>query len=573
MLPILFILLITTWVSLVSGINLALLLKVYKNDTSPSLYIFWGLIFLSIYLQMAYILFPINAFAWGGVILIQVFLCAKLNSLQRIVVHTKNIVISFKDKSIPAKLLLILILATCLLNIIVRPGGFDTGCYHLQAIKWVERYPVLPGLVNITCQFGFNSGWFLLNAFTGLGFIGLKSVYVMNCFILVLFISYLMRENSNSLLPEARFMRTFRIIYLVLCLPFVFFKYTGEVSPDFPVIIFTLWLFMLSVETAMSDDNNELCILLLFIAPIYLLTIKISSLPLCIFSLISLRDILRKHFKAAIILSLTIVIPWLYNNVIISGYLIFPVTFTNLDFDWSYPEEMAKVVNERIKGWARSPFVDSHVVSNMPFPKWVFIWYKGQKIYNLIILGLTVIGLSGVLLYRKKIAQKLPTIFNHTSKSVFVMVAGILFWFMNAPDFRFSYGYFFSLLTLLVVILLESSFTRINTLLVKNNKLNIAVITSVLFLSFTYFLQYNFHKMSLENIFVLNQYTINRPERISLSPDHNIFYSSVDEKCWDLYFPCTCELYDGIEMRGSDFTYGFRIKQTTADEHPPAVAE
>ena len=571
MFSILFILFTTGIVSLVAGINLALLLKVYKKDTPPSLFILGGLITISIYLQLVYTIMPINLLAWGGIIFFMAILSLKLGAAEHIIFQAKSIVSRFSTQKLPTQLLLILIVSICSLNIIIRPGAFDTGSYHLQAIKWAEHYPVLPGLVNVTCQFGFNSSWYLLNAFSGMWFIGLKSVYIMNCFILVLFISYLLRKTVNS--SDSRFMKLFRHISLMFCLPFIFFKYTGEVSPDFPIIIFTCWLFLLSLEKIFEEDNNELKNLLLFIVPIYLLTIKISSLPLCLFSLIQLKSMLKQYPKTAVITGLISLVPWVYNNVVISGYIVFPLTFTNLEFDWSYPEEMAKVVNERIKGWARSPFVDSHTVSNMPFPNWVLIWYRGQKIYNLIILLASLSGLFVVFIYRKKVMQLIPnTHLIPLLKYILVLLAGIIFWFISAPDFRFSYGYFFSLLCILLVIISEVIFTH-KWIPFKIDSLNLTPIAALVFLSFLLFLQSNFHKLSSDNLFSLNTYSAKKPLEIKLSPNQSIFHSSVEEKCWDLYFPCTCEFYEGLELRGSTTTSGFRIKQTTAGDYSPSVVK
>lgn len=572
MFSILFILFTTGIVSLVAGINLALLLKVYNKDSPPSLFILGGLITISIYLQVVYIIIPINQLAWAGIIFFMVILSLKLGAAEHILFQAKSIVSRFSTQRLPTQLLLILIVSICSLNIIIRPGAFDTGSYHLQAIKWAEHYPVLPGLVNVTCQFGFNSSWFLLNAFSGMWFIGMNSVYIMNCFILVLFISYLLRKTKNSSEPEGRFMKLFRLVSLIFCLPFIFFKYTGEVSPDFPIIIFTCWLFLLSLEKIFEEDNHELKNMLLFIVPIYLLTIKISSLPLCLFSLIQLKSMLKKYPKTAVITGVITLVPWVYNNVIISGYIVFPLTFTNLEFDWSYPEEMAKVVNERIKGWARSPFVDSHIVSNMPFPDWVLIWYKGQKIYNLIILLASLSGLLAVFIYRKTVMQLIPN--PHLIpllKYIMVLLAGIIFWFISAPDFRFSYGYFFSLLCILIVIISEIIFLR-KGISFKTDSLNLTPIAALVFLSLFLFLQFNFHKLSPDNLFSLNTYSAKKPLEIKLSPNQSIFHSSVEEKCWDLYFPCTCELYEGLELRGSTTTSGFRI-QPTAGDNSPAVVE
>src|SRR6185437_3030289 len=43
---------------------------------------------------------------------------------------------------------------------IVTPPAYDTGLYHLQAIKWLEESTKVFGLANLHLRFGVNSTWF-----------------------------------------------------------------------------------------------------------------------------------------------------------------------------------------------------------------------------------------------------------------------------------------------------------------------------------------------------------------------------------------------------------------------------
>ncbi|EMO63800.1 hypothetical protein LEP1GSC133_1179, partial [Leptospira borgpetersenii serovar Pomona str. 200901868] len=37
------------------------------------------------------------------------------------------------------------------------PFAYDSGLYHIQSIKWIQEYSVVPGLANLHGRFGFNS--------------------------------------------------------------------------------------------------------------------------------------------------------------------------------------------------------------------------------------------------------------------------------------------------------------------------------------------------------------------------------------------------------------------------------
>jgi hypothetical protein len=41
---------------------------------------------------------------------------------------------------------------------------FDTGFYHLSAIRWLNEFPLVPGLANLHYRLGFNQSSFLLSA-------------------------------------------------------------------------------------------------------------------------------------------------------------------------------------------------------------------------------------------------------------------------------------------------------------------------------------------------------------------------------------------------------------------------
>jgi uncharacterized membrane protein len=42
---------------------------------------------------------------------------------------------------------------------------YDSGLYHIQSIKWIRSYPVVPGLGNIHARFALNSMFFVVSGF------------------------------------------------------------------------------------------------------------------------------------------------------------------------------------------------------------------------------------------------------------------------------------------------------------------------------------------------------------------------------------------------------------------------
>jgi hypothetical protein len=546
--------------SLAAGIPALRLLKIDTGRIPLPLVMLVGLIAMSLYVQVAYIFMPIGLYAWLLFTGVVAWLHIQLRTFPILIEIIQRIPLQLKQ--LPLRMVLFMaVLITCgIINLMLRPGAFDTGTYHLQAIKWAEYYPLVPGLVNISCQFGFNSSWFLLHAFTGLSFTGINSVYVLNLFLLLLFVSYMLPTSSGSAPDGAsHFLRLYRWLNLAICVPLIFFKYAGEVSPDFPVILLTQWVLLLALELACSSDNYP-ARLILFVIPVYLLTIKISSMPVCLFALLQLPYLIKQHLGRATLTGIIALVPWFYTNVILSGYLLFPLTFTNLHTDWSYPEEMAKVVTERINGWARSPYVDSHVIYQMPFPEWVKVWFEGLRPFNILLLfacsSMFLLCLFSIGKIRTKLTSRLQS---HILYLMSILIAGIAFWFLTAPDFRFAYGYFIPVICMLMTLLLTVYAPAVHEWLTKAAYwLPTAAIPLLLTISGLII----FRKAPVLDSSVWMHplsYQAAYHQKIPLG-SITLTYSNADEKCWDLYFPCTCEWYEGLEARGNEVTDGFRIK-------------
>lgn len=565
MLSVIITLFVLTGVSVAAGLPVARLLGLPAERVPLPLIMLLGLIATGLYVQVAYTLLPLNLYAWLIFILLLLISHRLLKTAHLLLSTVIRLRLAFKQAATGTTVLLISLAICGIINLMMRPGAFDAGSYHLQAIKWAEHYRVVPGLVNISCQFGFNSSWYLLNAFAGLSYAGIPSVYPVNLFLLLLYISYLLMPRSATTIAESgNLLHLYRLLNVVFCLPFIFSKYAGEVSADFPVILLTCWTALLFLEQTMQTGQTTSQPIssqqvLLFLIPVFLLSIKISSMPVCLFAALQLPYIFKHRLKPALILVSITLLPWLYNNIMLSGYVLFPLPFTNLHLDWSHPTELAKVVNERINGWARSPYVDSHLIYQMPFPQWVGVWFAGLKLFNVLLMVACASGLMAIVLLRKQIRLQLEL---HLRKQAILLccllISGILFWFFTAPDFRFAYGYFLPLMAILVSMLLQSAAPGISSKLTTNSTKVLVFFAPVLLVVLAGMVRKKNAPWQVSNLIHPLPYRANYMEQIPLK-SVTLTHASAEEKCWDLYFPCTCEWYPGLEARGNNVMDGFRI--------------
>ncbi|MFC1452294.1 LIC_10190 family membrane protein, partial [Verrucomicrobiota bacterium] len=52
---------------------------------------------------------------------------------------------------------------------VMQPRIYDSGFYHLAAVRWISTYPIVPGLANLSQMLGFNNSSFLYAAMLDAG--------------------------------------------------------------------------------------------------------------------------------------------------------------------------------------------------------------------------------------------------------------------------------------------------------------------------------------------------------------------------------------------------------------------
>jgi hypothetical protein len=342
-----------------------------------------------------------------------------------------------------------LAVSTILVNAIYRPANPDTILYHAQTIHWIESYSAVPGLANLNGRYAYNSAWFMLNALFSLTFLNLGSFHLLSSVSYLVFLGFLVRKIGTLVEGNLRISN----ILGVFLLPVSFVLLASDISSpgnDLPVMLFT-WLLLLEWMEVFENREHQADIrpVLLVIISFFITTVKVSAFPILLLAIyyfiVQIRSGRYKVcLKLAGIVSI-IFIPWMIRNVILSGYLIYPIYQIDLfNFDWKVPYQIAHDHANIIKLWARFPGIDNEQVLKLPMRIWVPIWFNDLSANQKVILLAAVIepflfGLIALLLH-----NKFRSVYIELRTSVYlslVCLAGIAFWFFTAPDLRFGYGY------------------------------------------------------------------------------------------------------------------------------------
>lgn len=359
---------------------------------------------------------------------------------------TRNISAPRLQRPLAMVPLIVLGLALLLLleNATHRTINPDTNIYHAQAIHWIESFPAVPGLGNLHGRLAFNSAWFVSNAIFSLPFLGLGSFHLTASVLFLAVICYFWGGFGAMLRGEY----TPATLLKVLFFPLAFSLLGAEISSpgtDLPVSLL-LWL----MAVLWAEADQPLRPLLITLLAAFLVTIKLSAAPGLLLAAAALgvevftphSERLKNGFLRALRVSVIpalicgafVLTPFLVRNIILSGYLLYPVPTIDLfSFDWKVPLDRVTGEQMSVLAWGRFPRLDAAKVLAMPLEEWLPKWFAAQTANRRLILNAALLSaflaLPGLWLTRRYWLGWLA------------FFLGTLFWLLSAPDFRFGQGF------------------------------------------------------------------------------------------------------------------------------------
>lgn len=459
-----------------------------------------------------------------------------------------------------------------LIVIAVRCSGpivhYDTGFYGAMAVRWFVTYPLVPGLTNLLGQLGLNSNVFLGVALLNQGpwhdagfhlFVGLLlCALVMR---VVASVSNVFFSGNES--PLDYFIWLFAIPGTVWALN----GELGGTNTDLPTTIVSI-AGMIFLFSALQENNYPdrakrhiesllLVSLMLFTLAV---TFKISSLALggigwavATIQLLS-QDISTKRKRhlvtAALILSGSIVIPWICRGVILSGYPFFPSSAFALPVDWRVPREIANGLVQFNRSWARIPHAD---FAETEGSKWLRPWFSTAIRNRVNFIIPLIVSLAGLIqLLSRKEKENLFWL-----KVLIPSLGGLLFWFALAPAFRFGE----SAIWITAACLGAITFQRILPNMTNVGRL--AILLGLLVIGVWCSYPRTLWRVNFQPSLNVRGF---RPLPIAKSVPHLLSSGltvnvPVDtNQCWSMTVPCSPYFSDNLRLRrGTSLRWGFEV--------------
>lgn len=427
---------------------------------------------------------------------------------------------------------------------------YDTGLYHIQAIKWIEKYGVVKGLGNLHFRFAYNSAFLPLQALFSWNSLVGSSLHGMNSFIGLIAFCYALL--TLSIWKDKHFNISdglkLYILYYVITV-----EYISSPNTDFLAMILVLYVvtrWIEELEKSDSDDSDAFSILTLI--AISAVTVKLSAAMLCILVAKPIAVYIKNHNVRSVlkygVVSCIIILPYIIRNILISGCILYPIKFTLIkSVDWHMNESRIQYDHDEITAYARNIFdVDKYRAG---FSEWFPGWIGGLTTSQVAFLLLNLILLIffiGLLIF-KIVTRK------EMNKDRILVILTLefqnIFWFVSAPKIRYGQVILYLIPVYVVSLILKRKVGNI----VNVQYFIIGILFSLLVLSIpdnvSFFQQYGYCEG------VACGTDISEGATIYITADEN------HDVCGSELFPVIpyASTLDEIKMRGATFEEGFQL--------------
>lgn len=325
----------------------------------------------------------------------------------------------------------------------------DTLGYHVQTIRWMAEYKAIPGLVHLHSRYGYQGYWFLVCALFSFPFTHTAALTFINTCVAGWYVLFMVgrigvawkggsADNAGNKLQSILFL----LLLAYSLWDFGLLRLTAvSASPDFVAGIYCWLVFYLLVN---RKQQNEW--MLIFFFSILAVLIKLSSAPLLLLAVVILYRFLKTGSRKAIVVlclfAILAISPFITRNVIATGHFLFPSTFADiLQVDWKLDHSSTQRAQQYITDYAR--IGEKANVAHLPplqWKDWLPVWWNNRNGAERCALATLLTALLLACFFFKKIIQRAPF---ETRLLFFISAAGLVFWFLQAPDPRFGYGFIF----------------------------------------------------------------------------------------------------------------------------------
>ncbi|OQP51220.1 LIC_10190 family membrane protein [Niastella populi] len=525
-------------------------------------YAITGLIFITATGQWLVLFCPLNIFSTLAV-LASLSLCCL--ALKKRIQHRLAPVIASLRKLSAISLGIAGILFFMILTLNAGPVIMDdTESYHIQNIKWIQEYGTVPGLANLHIRYGFNSSWFIAIGLVSPAMTGVNTYEVLNgllsCWLCFYFIEKInpLFTGKISVLSNIQYTGILTLLMLTL---FTWPMIRGNATTANYDFITTCCVVILLIESIYYSRFTSFEEWILW--PFFLFTIRIINYPLLLLSVPILWQCIKekkwRYIAGYVSIGLITTAPFLIRNVILSGYVFFPVSQIDLfAVNWKASKKVTEALASYIKYFNRvnNMHQSIEITRSYSFPSWIRLWYKYLFLYDKPVVTLSLAGYSFSILKWKVIRKN----FNiHAQWMVLVLTFQLISWFFVAPDPRFAYGPLLGGIALFFVLIKPVTVSFLSKAVLKTSA---SILTAGCLIYITHKIVINpaYRNGVLPYPLPKPPFDVVKIDNITLKIPHKILNNQT-ARCYDTDLPCLYFVQPALRARGKVISDGFYLQK------------
>lgn len=456
------------------------------------------------------------------------------------------------------------------------PTNYDSGLYHFNAIRWINTYPIVPGLGNLHGRLAFNQSFFTyvaaLNFYPVFGY----GRSLANSFLLLLVLATVLPSmvsiiRQPSLLIKEHPFRYASDLFILPIVTYLALSSDGiaSPSPDLASTLLQLAMFIMLAHGIAAwingqRDHNYMAMVLVVLAATAV-TIKLSNLAFSAviigFALAYTWQTSRAQIKAIFLILLPaalIILVWGFRGVILSGAPLYPSTIGYMPMEWAVPID--KIINEAnwVYSWARMPgAIPENVLGRWNwFYPWIIRIFTGKGLID-VVYPLTLTACFCILAIVagrfKKVSRP-----HHSLEWAILLpsIIGLIYWFFTAPDPRFANAIFLLALICSILLFLLSIQDIVSV------RMFITTICIIFLLGNVHFVGHVLHPKCIQAISTSGWHAVKELplDRKVTSSGLAVFTPKAGDQCWDSPLPCTPYFNDRLRLINStSMTSGFTV--------------
>ena len=319
--------------------------------------------------------------------------------------------------------------------------AYDLDLYHIQIIRWLNEYGLVPGIGNLHSRLAIASSWLTLAALINHGPLNGSVPWLLTPMLLTSFIAYMLWEIRKGKYVWIQ-------VYACCLLPLGFIELRIWAKPnlyfDAPALLMICIVgceLLYFVFDKRKDILDSAIFAVICVTQAFLMK-PLALVGVFVVSVVVLFYTYTKGVKNVIYvfwLSCFAAIIWGYYHYVSSGWPFFPATIFPFDVDWAMSEKALNSYTVAVRGWARWPasgyqqaFAEGIAFW---FPSWFAAHFGEISSRSLSMLLPLVVGTY----FWVSTVSKLRGI-----QWVLLCwaVGSIVFWFWLAPDPRFGREFF-----------------------------------------------------------------------------------------------------------------------------------